>query len=112
MGYIRTPCSDVLDDEAHRCCTPLDLARRRFREFHASRPTVVIRAACRRTIPEVLVQLGTLRAVVYTADRGDGGARQYIHFMENEPLLTCDPKGTQLYIVGGRYRVTRRGIEG
>jgi hypothetical protein len=112
VSYIRTPCSDVPDDAAHRRRTWLELARRRFREFHAGLPTVVIRAAGRRTIPDVLVQLGTLRAVVYTADRGDGGARQYIHFMENEPLLTCDPEGTQLYIVGGRYRVTRRGIEG
>jgi hypothetical protein len=112
VSYIRTPCSDVPDAAPGRGWTRLKVARGRFREFHGCRPTVVTRAACRRTIPEVLVQLGTLRAVVYAADRGDGGARQYIHFMENEPLLTCDPEGSQLYIVGGRYRVTRRGIEG
>jgi len=112
VSYIRTPGFDVADDTAHRCERRLELARRRFHEFHRGRPALVIRVACRRTIPDVLVQLGTLRAVVYTADRGDGGDRQYIHFMENEPLLTCDPDGKQLYIVGGRYRVTRRGIEG
>ena len=67
---------------------------------------------CRRTVPSVLVQLGTLRGLIYSADRGDGGVRTYIHFMEQEPLLACDARGTQLYIVGGRYRVTRRGIEG
>jgi hypothetical protein len=63
-------------------------------------------------MPDVLMQLGRLRALIYTADRGDGGVRPYIHFMEREPLLACDPQGSQLYIVGGRYRVTRRGIEG
>ena len=90
----------------------LERARARFREFHGRSGPLVLRAPCRRTIPKVLVQLGTLRAVVYTADRGDGGQRQYIHFMEREPLLTCNPEGTQLYIVGGSYRVTQRGIEG
>jgi hypothetical protein len=67
---------------------------------------------CRRTVPRVLVQLGALRGLIYAADRGDGGTRTYIHFMDDEPLLACDPNGTQLYIVGGRYRITRRGIEG
>jgi len=32
--------------------------------------------------------------------------------METPPLLACDPSGTQLYVVGGRYRITERGIEG
>jgi hypothetical protein len=32
--------------------------------------------------------------------------------MDAPPLLACDPRGTQLYIVGGSYRITTRGIEG
>jgi hypothetical protein len=111
VSDVRTRCSDVRDDTPERR-NELDLARARFRDFHGRCAPAVVRASCRRTIPKVLVQLGTLRALVYTADRGDGGARQYIHFMEREPLLTCNPEGTQLYIVGGQYRVTRRGIEG
>jgi hypothetical protein len=63
-------------------------------------------------MPNVLVLLGALRGLIYRADRGDGGVRTYIHFMEREPQLTCNTDGTQLYIVGGNYRVTRRGIEG
>jgi len=64
-------------------------------------------------VPKVLVHLGALRGVIYSSDRGDpGGVRTYIHFMEQAPLLACDSAGTQLYILGGRYRVTRRGIEG
>jgi hypothetical protein len=83
-----------------------------YRRFHGCRPSGVVVARCHRTIPDVLVYLGTLRGLIYGADRGDGGVRTYIHFMEHEPTLTCNAAGTQLYIVGGRYRVTRRGIEG
>ena len=32
--------------------------------------------------------------------------------LETPAQLTCDVTGTQLYILGGHYRVTRRGIEG
>jgi hypothetical protein len=32
--------------------------------------------------------------------------------METPPLLVCDPEGKQLYVIGGNYRVTNRGIEG
>jgi hypothetical protein len=111
VSYIRTSPTGV----PTRCDRRLDrlaLAGERFRDFHARAPPRIVRATCRRTVPPVLVQLGRLRALVYTADRGDGGRRSYIHFMEREPLLTCDPNGTQLYIVGGSYRITRRGIEG
>ncbi|HEV2664809.1 MAG TPA: hypothetical protein VG324_07855, partial [Blastocatellia bacterium] len=63
--------------------------------------------------PRALVDLGALRGLIYSADRdGDGVARTFIHFMETPPRLMCDPRGNQLYVVGGRYRVTRLGIEG
>jgi hypothetical protein len=32
--------------------------------------------------------------------------------MEDRPRLVSNVAGTQLYVVGGSYRVTRRGIEG
>jgi hypothetical protein len=91
MGYIATGSSSIRD----LCC------------------------GCRRLIPnrpvppEELVQVGQLRALIYSSDKGrQGRNRTFIHFMETPPLLACDPQGRQLYIVGGRYRVTRRGIEG
>jgi hypothetical protein len=69
--------------------------------------------ACARSIPRVLVHVGRLRGLIYASDR-DGGRvdRTYIHFMERPPVLACNPSGDQLYILGGRYRVTGRGIEG
>jgi len=32
--------------------------------------------------------------------------------METPPRLVCDAKGKQLYIIGGNYKVTARGIDG
>lgn len=95
----------------HRCgCSP---ARRLFERFHRLRPDRVLRMTCRRVMPRVLVQLGTLRGLIYSAQKDRcGRPKTYIHFMERPPLLTCDPGGRQLYILGGRYRVTPRGIEG
>jgi hypothetical protein len=87
-------------------------ARATYRAFHRSPPEAVFTFRCRRTMPGVLVHLGSLRGLIYSSDRGDGGVRTYIHFMEHEPVLACDSAGRQLYILGGRYRVTRRGIEG
>jgi hypothetical protein len=91
----------------------LGAAQTLFRRFHRFSAPRVERVACGRTIPRVLVHLGYLKAVIYSSDRGDPGRpKTYIHFMETPPRLTCDPDGRQLYVVGGRYRVTRRGIEG
>jgi hypothetical protein len=61
----------------------------------------------------MVVQLGELLGVIYRSDRmAAGPPRAYIHLMRTPPRLVSNLEGTQLYIVGGRYRVTRRGIEG
>ncbi len=48
-----------------------------------------------------------LHARTYGATR-----RTYIHFMDDPPRLLCDADGRQLYVLGGSYRITQRGIEG
>jgi hypothetical protein len=84
-----------------------------FERFHSFQPPALIRCRCRRTIPRVVVRLGELRGLIYRSDRGQRGSpRTFIHFMEQPPALACDPAGRQLYILGGQYRVTARGIEG
>jgi hypothetical protein len=84
-----------------------------FRRFHRFPDSKIIRRPCRRVIPKVLVKLGRLRGLIYSSDRGQPGCdRTFIHFVETPPLLVCDPEGTQLYVIGGDYRVTHRGIEG
>lgn len=61
-----------------------------------------------------LAPVGELRGLIYRASRAPGEPpRNYVHFFQRRPpLLVADPTGTQLYIVGGQYRVTGRGIEG
>jgi hypothetical protein len=84
-----------------------------FENFHCFLPPSLVRCHCRRVMPRVLVSLGELRGLIYRSDRGQcGNPRTFIHFMERPAALACDPSGRQLYILGGSYRVTRRGIEG
>lgn len=59
-----------------------------------------------------LVDLGALRGLIYSRCINDGPMRTFIHFMEDPPRLMCDARGRKLFVVGGTYRVTRRGIEG
>jgi len=61
-----------------------------------------------------LAPLGELRGVIYRASRAPGEApKNYVHFFHHRlPVLAADPTGKRLYIVGGQYRVTKRGIEG
>ena len=88
-------------------------ARQLFERFHSFRPPQVLRRPCRRLIPKVLVKLGHLRGLIYSSDKEQcGRPRTFIHFMDTPPLLASDSDGKQLYIVGGNYRVTARGIEG
>jgi hypothetical protein len=86
-------------------------AERLFETFTGSLPTQLQRESIARAIPDVTVDLGALRGVIYSKDHC-GKKQTYIHFMENPPRLLCDPNGKQLYIQGGSYRITRRGIEG
>jgi hypothetical protein len=91
----------------------LEPARQLFERFHSFKPPRILRRHCRRTMPNVLVKLGHLRGVIYSSDKEQcGRPRTFIHFMETPPLLASDANGRQLYILGGDYRVTSRGIEG
>jgi hypothetical protein len=83
---------------------------REFNHFEASRS---IKVKHSRLIPPVVVDLGELVGIIYRSDKGQPGQPQaYIHFMQAPPRLVSNVEGTQLYIVGGSYRMTRKGIEG
>ena len=116
MSYVLTVHST--GQASHKCrCNQchgcLGRGQSLFRRFHRFPDSGMVRCSHRRLIPQVLVKLGRLRGLIYSSDRGQPGCdRTFIHFMETPPLLACDPEGTQLYIIGGNYRVTHRGIEG
>ena len=61
-----------------------------------------------------LKPVGELRGVIYRTRRTPGEApKNYVHFFQGRsPLLVTNPTGTRLYIIGGHYCVTPRGIEG
>lgn len=81
-----------------------------FNGFEASK---VEKVRHPRVIPPVVVELGELVGVIYRSDKGQPGKPlTYIHRMEDPPRLVSNIEGTQLYIVGGSYRITSQGIEG
>lgn len=60
-------------------------------------------------LPKEAIALGEILAIEYRSSR-DG--KSYRHeFDSHRPLLASSLDGAQLVIVGGRYRVTERGIE-
>jgi hypothetical protein len=56
--------------------------------------------------------IGPIVGLAYEANR-DGESEQYFHRFKAaaRPLLVASPDGRQLFIVGGRYNFTARGIE-
>jgi hypothetical protein len=91
----------------------LRLGANLYRQFNRFEPAQIEHVHHSRLIPPVVVGLGELAGLIYRSDKWQPGhPRTYIHFMENPPRLVSNVKGTQLYIVGGDYRITPRGIEG
>lgn len=64
-----------------------------------------------RTIPQHLVKLGDLDSVVYRSKKYGGKPKLYEHrFKRPLPVLTSDPDGRAMHIVGGGYKITGDGI--
>jgi len=59
---------------------------------------------------ETLVALGELKYLGYDTDKG-GEAATYHHDFADPPLLCVDPD-RKLAVIGGTYRVNKRGIVG
>lgn len=88
-------------------------AARLFQSFHARPADRVLVRRHPRLVPPVVSRVGSLRGIIYRSDKWTPGLeRDFIHFLTDPPELVCDPSGTRLFIVGGSYRVTGRGIEG
>jgi hypothetical protein len=101
--------------QAQRGALNQDFRRGRalYRRFNRFGPTRAIRVRHPRLVPPVVVELGDLVGLIYRSDKWQTGRpRAYIHFMQDPPRLVSNVEGTQLYIVGGSYRVAGRGIEG
>lgn len=111
MSYFRENPTDDETRSSARSEPQLAQARRLFEAFAGFRAPRLVTRTIDRMLPRVLVDMGALRGVVYSKDHG-GTKRTYIHFMDDPPRLMCDADGRQLYVLGGSYRITQRGIEG
>jgi hypothetical protein len=92
----------------------LEAGARTFRKWHAFPPERVETVAGPRTVPRLLVKLGTIPEIVYDSDKWSGKRTTYVHKTArgHAPMLCTDPEGRHLFIVGGRVRVTKRGLVG
>jgi hypothetical protein len=83
-----------------------------FCEFHDFEPTsAVVRKVDSLVIPDVLVRLGDLVEVTYRSNKFDKRSRLYIHkFGRDKPILAASGDG-KLFIIGGGFKITERGIE-
>lgn len=64
-----------------------------------------------RQLPKVGVCIGTVDGILYTTVR-DGKVEKYIHQFKavDKPRFVVAPDGKALFLVGGNYDFTERGI--
>jgi len=64
-----------------------------------------------KPMPKVGVAIGDIDGVLYTTVR-DGREEKYIHKFakKDKPLFVVSPDGKQLFMIGGHYDFTERGI--
>lgn len=62
-------------------------------------------------LPPVGVAIGEVDGILYTTVR-DGKTEKYIHkfHKQDKPLFVVSPDGKSLFMIGGCYRFTERGI--
>lgn len=62
-------------------------------------------------MPRVIVNIGDIDGLLYTTVR-DGVVESYIHkFHKNDkPVFGVSPDGKRLFLIGGRFDFTERGI--
>jgi hypothetical protein len=89
-----------------------------FKKWHGFAPHRLTRVKAPRRIPRTMVRLGELYSVVYRSDKWAGSADNpqgrkilYEHTTQRpRPVLATDPAGRDLFIVGGKMRVTAGGL--
>lgn len=108
-GYIRFPQSI----HRSRFRQGIQQGASLYQQFNQFEPSHIERTHHPRLIPPVVVELGELVGLIYRSDKWQSGhPRAYIHLMQDPPRLVSNVEGTQLYILGGSYRITEYGIEG
>lgn len=84
-------------------------AARLYRDFREETPrrAKVIRV----TLPKVAAIMGHVRSIEYdTTHRGKTHLYKHTFAPGSRPMLVAGTRNGQLYLIGGRYHVTERGI--
>lgn len=79
----------------------------KYKEFHQGLNPIKIKQI-KMPDPKTLVKLGTADKIYYTRKEPQGFREYYHSFGEDsgkKPILATDPKGKQLYILGGKFKV-------
>lgn len=63
------------------------------------------------SIPDVLISVGTVDGIMYTTVR-DGKTEMYVHEFKGDakPEFCVSPDGKAIFLIGGQYKFTERGI--
>lgn len=85
-----------------------------YSAFHGRVPdALTVAPRGKKDMPDVVAELGPLTAIEYGVTLSSGERVTMRHtFGRQKPLLVCDADGENLWIVGGKFKVTERGIEG
>jgi hypothetical protein len=88
----------------------LERGARRLQSFtgRKAEPLATVEAP---RIPKVGLVVGTCDGILYTTVR-DGREEKYIHKFKasDKPMMVVSPNGSQIFLIGGRFRFTERGI--
>lgn len=89
----------------------IDRAKRAYENFRGFSPTEVVHARLPDK-PVTAYHMGDVEGIMYRTER-DGETQRYMHKFKDDagPSLCVQDDGSQLYLTGGNYRVTERGIE-
>jgi len=103
-------------DDAHGCDDDDDETEDAIEEytaFHWGNQPDEIQTVTIPDPPKALVAIGKLEGVIYRTAKGKRRQESWVHMHDEAdlPTLAYDPKTHQLYILGGKYRITKRGIE-
>jgi hypothetical protein len=93
----------------------LERGAKTFKRWHGFDPHSIVRTRKNtRGVPPVLVKLGDVPEIVYSSDKWTGKQETYIHKTgQPRPMLCTAPDGKgPLFIIGGRVKVTARGLVG
>lgn len=81
-----------------------------YEDFREAKPKKIIRLNYDDVVPKSLMSMGNLIEVKYDTTRGHKVEKYHHKFAVGSRPLLCASDTGLLYIIGGRYEVTERGI--